>query len=143
MAALGGFFGVLALLVACLGIFGVMAFQVGRRTNELGVRMALGANRGGIVALVLSDVAAMLIVGSAIGTAVAFTLSGLARKMLFGLTPTQPMVFLVAAGILAAAALAASLLPAWRASRIDPLAALRHEELFTQNLCSPSSSTRP
>ena len=127
MAALGGFFGVLALIVACLGIFGVMAFQVSRRINELGVRMALGASRGSIVTLVLCEVGVMLIVGCAIGGAAASSLSGLAGKMLFGLTPQQPAVFALPGALLAVAALAAAWLPARRASRVDPIVALRQE----------------
>jgi predicted permease len=127
MATLGGFFGLLALIVACLGIFGVMAFQVSRRTNEIGLRMALGASRSGIVAMVLREVAGMLVVGSLIGAGAARALSGMAGKMLFGLTPTQPAVFTLSAGVLALAALAAGWLPARRASRVDPMVALRHE----------------
>jgi len=127
MATLGGFFGLLALLVACLGMFGVLAFQVSRRINEIGLRMALGASRSGIVALILRDVAAMLTVGSAIGAAAALALTGLAGKMLFGVTPTQPTVFILSALVLAVAALAAGWLPARRASRVDPMVALRHE----------------
>src|SRR5579863_2116414 len=127
MATLGGFFGLLALLVACLGIFGAMAFQVPRRTSEIGLRMALGAGRGGIVALVLREVAMMLAAGCAIGTAAAIPLSGLTRKMLFGIRPTEPAVFALAAAALAIAALAAAWLPARRAARVDPMVALRCE----------------
>ncbi len=127
MATLGGFFGLLALIVACLGIFGVLAFQVSRRINEIGLRMALGATRSGIVALVLREVAVMLAVGCLIGAFAALTLTGLAEKMLYGITTTQPGVFGLAAAVLSAAALAAGWLPARRASRVDPMAALRHE----------------
>jgi ABC-type antimicrobial peptide transport system permease subunit len=127
MAALGGFFGLLALLVACLGVFGVMAFQVSRRTNEIGLRMALGAGRGGIVALVLREAVLMVTIGCGVGAGAALTLAGLTRKMLFGVTPNDPMVFLVAAALLAVAALAAAWLPARRAARIDPLTALRQD----------------
>ena len=127
MAILGGFFGVLALIIACLGMFGMMAFQVSRRINELGIRMALGAGRGDIVALVLREVALMLIVGVVIGGACARAMSGLAGQMLFGVTPADPGVFAVAAAALGASALAAGWLPARRASRIDPMTALRHE----------------
>jgi len=127
MATLGGFFGLLALIVACLGIFGVMAFQVSRRINELGVRMALGADRGSIVTLVLREVGVMLVVGWAIGGVAALCLGGLAEKMIFGLTPKQPAVFALPGVLLAVAALAAAWLPARRASRVDPLTALRHE----------------
>jgi predicted permease len=127
MATLGGFFGALALMVACLGIFGVLAFQVSRRVNEIGVRMALGASRSGIVTLVLRDVLVMLAVGCAVGTLGSLALTGLTRKMLFGVTPTEPGVFATAAMVLGAAAFIAGWLPARRASRIDPMVALRHE----------------
>jgi ABC-type antimicrobial peptide transport system permease subunit len=127
MATLGGFFGLLALIIACLGIFGMMAFQVSRRINELGVRMALGAGRGDIVALVLREVTLMLIAGVVIGGACARAMSGLAGQMLFGVTPTDTGVFALAAVALGASALAAGWLPAHRASHIDPMTALRHE----------------
>jgi predicted permease len=127
MAALGGFFGLLALLVACLGVFGVMAFQVSRRTNEIGVRIALGAGRGGIVALVLREAVLMVAIGCGVGAGAALTLTGLTRKMLFGVTANDPMVFLVAAALLAVAALVAAWMPARRAARIDPLTALRQD----------------
>ena len=127
MATLGGFFGLLALIIACLGMFGMMAFQVSRRINELGVRMALGVGRGDIVALVLREVALMLIAGAAIGGACARAMSGLAGEMLFGVTPADPGVFALAAAALGATALAVGWLPARRASRIDPMSALRHD----------------
>jgi predicted permease len=127
MAILGGFFGVLALIVAAIGLFGLMAFQVSRRTNELGVRMALGATRRAMIGLVLRDVAGMVVAGVLIGTAAALTLSGLARSMLFGLTPTDPAAFVVAASVLGLTTLLAGWLPARRASRVDPLIALRQE----------------
>jgi len=127
MATLGGFFGVLALLVACLGIFGVLAFQVSRRVNEIGVRMALGSSRGAIVTLVLREVVVMLAAGCVVGGAGAMMLTGLTSKMLFGVGPTDPSVFLTAAGVLAVAAVIAGWLPARRASRIDPMVALRHD----------------
>jgi predicted permease len=127
MAALGGAFGVLALLVAGLGMFGVLAFQVARRTNELGVRMALGASRAAMMSLVLREVVLMVAVGVAVGAGGAMALSGVARRILFGLTPTDPAVFAVAALVLTGAAVVAGWLPALRASRVDPLVALRHE----------------
>jgi ABC-type antimicrobial peptide transport system permease subunit len=127
MATLGGLFGLLALIVASLGVFGVLAFQIARRTNELGVRMALGASRRSLVRLVLRDLTGMLLPGIAIGMGVALMLTGFARAMLFGVTPTDPGVLSVAAAVLAAAAMAAAWLPARHASRVDPLVALRHE----------------
>jgi predicted permease len=127
MATLGGLFGVLALVVAALGMFGVLAFQVARRTNELGVRMALGASRRTMMGLVLREVVVMVVAGVSIGAGGALVVTGLARKILFGLTPTDPGVFVVAASVLALAAGLAGWLPARRASRVDPLVALRHE----------------
>lgn len=127
MATLGGFFGALALLVAALGMFGVLAFQVARRTNELGVRMALGASRRTMMGLVLREVLVMVVAGVSIGAGGAFVLTGVVRKILFELTPTDPSVFAIAASVLAVAAVLAGWLPAVRASRVDPLVALRHE----------------
>jgi predicted permease len=127
MATLGGFFGVLALLIAALGMFGVLAFQVARRTNELGVRMALGASRRTMMGLVLREVVVMIVAGVSIGAGAALVLTGLVRKILFGLTPTDLGVFVIAASVLAVAAVLAGWLPAVRASRVDPLVALRHE----------------
>jgi len=92
MATLGGFFGVLALVIAGLGTFGVLAFQVARRTHELGVRMALGASRSVILRLVLREVAWMVVGGVTIGAAAALMLTGLARRFLFGLTPNDRQV---------------------------------------------------
>jgi len=89
--------------------------------------MALGASPSGIVVLVLREVAVMLVLGSLIGAAAARTLTGLAAKMLFGVSPAQPSVYALSAAVLAVAALAAGWLPARRASRVDPLLALRHE----------------
>jgi predicted permease len=127
MATLGGFFGLLALIVACLGVFGAMAFQVSQRVNEIGLRMALGAKPGGIVALILSEVTFLLVAGCLVGGAAALTLTGLTRKMLYGVTPTEPGIFALAAVILGAAAFTAGWLPAHRAARIDPMVALRHD----------------
>jgi putative ABC transport system permease protein len=127
MATLGGLFGLLALIIAGLGMFGVLAFQVARRTNEIGIRMALGASQRAMIVLVLRHVVWMLVAGITVGAAAALTLTGLTRTILFGLTPTDPGAFIVAASVLAAAALVAGWLPARRASRIDPVVALRHE----------------
>ena len=127
LATLGGLFGALALVVAAVGMFGVLAFQVTRRTNEFGVRVALGATPRRITGLVVRDVALMLVLGVAIGSAAALTLTGFARTILFGLTPTDPGVFAVAALVLAAVGMLAGWLPARRAAHLDPLVSLRHE----------------
>ncbi|HLK68940.1 MAG TPA: ABC transporter permease [Bryobacteraceae bacterium] len=125
MATLGGFFGVLALIVACLGIFGILAFQVSRRINEIGIRMALGAARRDIVALVLREAALILVPGCLAGSLAAVVLSRFATSFLFGVTPTDPAAFGIAALALALSTLAAGYLPARRAARVDPMAALR------------------
>ena len=127
MAATSGLFGGLALLVTVVGVFGVLALQVERRTNEIGVRMALGAGRWAMSWLVIRDVAVMTLAGVSIGAGAAVMVTGLGRQLLFGLTPTDPRAFLVSALVLGAAALLAAWLPARRAARIQPLTALRHE----------------
>jgi ABC-type antimicrobial peptide transport system permease subunit len=108
-------------------VFGVLAFQVARRTNELGVRMALGASRRMVMGLVLREVLAMIVIGVSIGAGGSLMLTGMARTILFGMTPTDPAMFGVAASLLVSAAVLAGWLPARRASRVDPLVALRHE----------------
>jgi len=127
LAVLGGLFGALALVVAGLGVFGLLAFQVARRTNELGIRLALGAGRSAVMALVLRDVVVVAACGVSIGALAAMAVTGVARSVLFGVTPTDPRVFGAAALVLSGAALAAGWLPARAASRVDPLVALRHE----------------
>jgi predicted permease len=127
MATLGAFFGVLALVVACLGIFGVMAFQVAQRTREFGIRMALGATRRSVTLLVLQDVSIMLLTGCAVGGATAAGLSRVVKGLLFGVTATDPRVFLFAVVLLGVAGFSAAYAPAWRAARVDPTVALRHE----------------
>jgi predicted permease len=120
-------FAVLALLIACVGLYGTMAYGVARRTNEIGIRMALGAKRGGIIWMVLSQVAMLSIVGLAVGLGVAWQAGHFVASFLYGVKPTDALVMTVAAGTLIAAAIAAGFGPAWRASKIDPMAALRHE----------------
>jgi predicted permease len=127
MATLGAAFGGLAMLVAALGIFGLLAFQVARRTNEIAVRLALGASRGRMMAQVLGDVGTIATIGIALGAFAALLGAGVVRNLLFGVTPTQPAVYAIAACMLAAVAALAGWLPARRASRVDPLVALRHD----------------
>jgi ABC-type antimicrobial peptide transport system permease subunit len=108
-------------------MFGMLAFQVARRTNELGVRMALGAGPLSIMRLVLRDVTLTLAPGMAVGVGGAYVAAGLTRSIVFGFAATDPVVFVIAASVLATATLLAASLPAQRASRIDPTVALRQE----------------
>jgi len=127
MATLGGSFALLALALAGVGMFGLQAFQVARRTNELGVRTVLGASRWSMMRLVLRDVVMLVVPGVIVGGGIALVLARLAQRLLFGLTPTEPGVFLLASLTLVSAALVAGWIPAHRASCVDPLVALRHE----------------
>ena len=126
MVLLGTFAG-LALLLAMLGIYGVMSNLVTQRTRELGVRLALGAQPGSLRALVLKEGAVLIGVGLATGLAAAFALQGVIRSQLFGVGATDPVTLATVAALLVAVALAATWLPAWRATRVDPLIALRQE----------------
>ncbi len=120
-------FAALATLLAAVGLYGVLAYSVAQRTREIGVRMALGADAGRIGRMVLRQVGVMTIVGAPIGIAGAIALGRGARSILFGLEGTDPIAIGGAAGILAIVALAAGYLPAHRASRVDPVKAIRYE----------------
>ena len=120
-------FAVLALLISCVGLYGTMAYTVARRTNEIGIRMALGAERRRILWMVLRQVFALAAVGLAIGLAIALATERFVASFLFGMKANDPLTLSVSIAVLIAAAAAAGYLPAWRASRIDPMAALRHE----------------
>lgn len=120
-------FAVLAVMLAAVGIYGVMSFVVAQRTQEIGLRMALGATRSGVLALVVGRVSRPVIVGVAIGLSGAFVLTRVLKSMLFGVTASDAVTFTSAALVLGVAALAACLVPAFRAVRIDPIRALRHE----------------
>ncbi len=126
-AELGTCFAVLALLIACVGLYGAMAYTVTRRTGEIGIRMALGAQRPAVVWMVLREVLAIAAAGLVLGFGAARLTTRYVESFLFGLKPNDPLAIAAAIGILLAAALAAGYLPAWRASRIDPAAALRNE----------------
>jgi predicted permease len=126
-ASLVGVFGVTALLLAAVGIYGVLHFAVTRRTREIGIRMALGAGRGDIVRLVLSRSMIFVIAGLAVGIAGAFAASSLIGKILGGVSPTDPVTFTAVVVIFASVAFAASAIPARRAARVDPMEAVRYE----------------
>ena len=127
VAALSAAFGVLATLLAAIGLYGVIAFAVARRTAEIGVRMAMGALPGDVVRMVLLDAGRMAGVGIAIGLAAAFVLSRYVESQLFGIQPANALVYIGAAVTLAAVAALAAFVPAWRAAMIDPVTALRYE----------------
>jgi putative ABC transport system permease protein len=122
-----GLFGALALVLATIGIYGVMSYSVTQRTHEIGLRMALGAQRTDVLRLILQHGILVSLAGVIVGVAASFGLTRVMSSLLFGVTPTDLMVFAtVAIGTLAMAAIA-TYLPAWRASRVDPLIALRYE----------------
>jgi putative ABC transport system permease protein len=127
MAALSGFFGTLATLLAMIGLFGVMSNSVARRTGEIGLRMALGAQRRNVLGMVLREAGAMLAIGLTIGAGLALALGKTAGAMLFGLKPYDPVTISLSALALAVVAILASYLPAYRAAQVDPIAALRDE----------------
>ena len=127
VAQLVSFFGALALILACIGLYGVMAHGVVRRTNEIGIRMALGAGRGNIAWMVLRETLYLVLAGLLIGVPAALLGARLIAAQLFGMSATDPITLIAAALILTLVALLAGYLPARRASRVNPLTALRYE----------------
>jgi ABC-type antimicrobial peptide transport system permease subunit len=118
-------FGVLAAGLACLGVYGVIAYHVVQRANEIAIRMALGAQRGQVLRATLQRALVWIAVGVAIGVPLALSVSRIAQGLLFGLSTTDPATLVGAAGVMFAMGLLAGYLPARRASRVDPLRALR------------------
>jgi ABC-type antimicrobial peptide transport system permease subunit len=127
MALLSGFFGVLASLLAMVGLYGVMSYIVAMRKNEIGIRMALGASRGTVVGIVVRQTLTLLAVGVGAGLVLSVAAAKGANSLLYGLTASDPLTLFSAAGFLTVVALAASYIPAYRASRVDPMNALRYE----------------
>ena len=127
LAALSGSFGALALLLSLIGLYGVMSFVVTRRTREIGIRLALGATSASAIRLVLRDAVMMIAVGIAIALPCVAALGKLVQSQLFGVTPTDPATVAAASLVLAAGAIAAAFIPAWRASNVSPTDALRLE----------------
>jgi predicted permease len=127
LAALSGSFGTLALLLSLVGLYGVMSFVVTQRTREIGIRLALGATRGSAIWLVLRDALVMITIGTAIALPCVAALGRLVESQLFGVKPTDPLAIAAATILLTTAALGAALIPAYRASTVNPTDALRFE----------------
>jgi ABC-type antimicrobial peptide transport system permease subunit len=127
MATLAGAFGFLAGSLAVLGLYGVIAYMVARRRNEIGVRIALGASRGRVIGLVLREAVVLLAIGLALGTALAVWAGQAATSLVYGMSARDPLTLGGAVGLLAIVALFASYAPAWKASRMQPMDALRDE----------------
>ncbi|HJQ25120.1 MAG TPA: ABC transporter permease [Blastocatellia bacterium] len=127
VARLAAFFGLLALLLACVGLYGVLSYSVVRRTNEIGIRMALGAESRDVLWLVLREAMMLVVIGVAIGLAASLALSQTASSLLFNLKPNDPLTLTLATVLLLAVAALSGYLPARRAARVDPMVALRYE----------------
>jgi putative ABC transport system permease protein len=127
MATLSGFFGLLAGILATVGLYGVISYMVLQRRSEIGIRMALGADRKRIIGMIAREVAVLLGAGLVAGTLITLGTMRAVGELLFGLRPDDPPTLLMAVAILAVVASAATYLPAWRAARLDPTEALRAE----------------
>ena len=126
-ASLFGALGALALMLAGVGLYAVVSFGVARRTREIGVRSALGARAADLVRLVLGEGVRVTLVGVVVGVVLALALGRLVEAMLFEASARDPVVFAIAAATVLAVAALASMIPAWRATRVDPMAALRDD----------------
>ena len=126
-AVLGTSFSVLALLLACVGLYGTIGYTVARRTNEIGIRMALGAGRGAILGMILSETAVIVGAGIVVGLPLAWFAGLLLKAQLFEMSPHDPTTITLAVAAIVGVTLIAGFLPARRASRVDPMAALRYE----------------
>jgi len=122
-----GIFGGLALALASVGLYGVISYSVSQRTREIGIRMALGASPKGVLGLVVGQGVLLAVIGVVIGVAAAFFLTKFLATLLFGVSPTDPLTFAALSLILVGVSTAASVIPARRAMKVDPMVALRYE----------------
>jgi macrolide transport system ATP-binding/permease protein len=127
VAQLSSFFGVLALVLASIGIYGLLSFEVARRTREIGIRMALGARQGSVVKIVVGQGFVLAVAGAIVGGTVAVSVTRYLKSLLYGVTSSDPVTLVAAFGLLVLVAFAACFVPARRATRVDPLVALRYE----------------
>jgi putative ABC transport system permease protein len=127
MATLSGFYGVLAAVLAMVGIYGIISYMVIRRRSEIGVRIALGAGKANVLGMILREALTLLAIGLVAGTGLAAVAGRAARTMLFGLKPIDPLTLVLAAAGLSIVAVAASAIPAARAAGVDPMRVLREE----------------
>jgi ABC-type antimicrobial peptide transport system permease subunit len=127
VALLATVFGGLALVLACMGVYGVLSYAVLRRTREIGIRLAIGARRGSVVWLVVRETALLIVIALTIGIPVVLAVAQYVKAQLFEVTPADPLAISAAAGILVAVGALAAFLPARRASHVDPMTALRCE----------------
>jgi len=127
LATLSSFFGVLALLLAVMGLYGTMSYSIARRRDEIGIRIAVGAARTGILRMVAGEAGALVAIGVGLGALLALAATRLVAAFLYGVTASDPLTLALAALLLATVAIAAGLVPAWRAAGVDPMIALRKE----------------
>jgi ABC-type antimicrobial peptide transport system permease subunit len=127
LATLSGFFGILAMALAMIGLYGVMSYNVARRRNEIGIRMALGAEQPRVLRLVLGEVVLLIGVGIVVGLSMAMAMTRFVTRFLYGVAPNDPLTLFLSVSVLAGVAFVAGYLPARRASRQNPMIALREE----------------